>query len=332
MSNHSFRTFNHAYAGTTTWQDFFRMDQVFHGKRPPDEALLPLPEEGARGGEKGVLHPESELLAMARELYNNADLQFRQPGQRNGVMAVLGLRPAEQVVVVLATGSGKTLVFMVGAALEDARTTIVILPTVALRGDMLRRLPGSKTTNRASRLVIVSAEAACTESFLTYARRLADQQQLDRIVVDECHLTVTASKFQESMSNLAWYVRQIRTQTVWLTATLPPEMEGMFMEHNHLVRPQIIRESTNRANIRYTIDQGKRGAGGLTERAYALVSLFQKRHEDVFADGQQKIIVYCLTIELVEEVAGLLGCPSYVADSGTEEEKQAIINGAYGEC
>ncbi|PNP37123.1 hypothetical protein TGAMA5MH_10979 [Trichoderma gamsii] len=56
------------------------------------------------------------------------------------------------------------------------------------------------------------------------------------------------------MFNLAWYVRQIRTQTVWLTATLPPEMERAFMEHNHLVRPQIIQESTNRANIRYTVD------------------------------------------------------------------------------
>lgn len=371
MSNHSFRTFNHAYAGTTTltmstllhrgyrasqsWQDFFRTDQVFHGKRPPDEALSPLPDgEGARGGEKGargirrgiqggqyrkqVSHPESKLLAVARELYNDADLQFRQPGQRNGVMAVLGPRPAEQVVVVLATGSGKTLLFMVGAALEDARTTIVILPTVSLRGDMLRRvrkvgikhsvwLPGSKTTNRASRLVVVSAEAACTESFLTYARRLADQQQLDRIVVDECHLTVTASKFRESMSNLAWYVRQIRTQTVWLTATLPPEMEGTFMEHNHLVRPHIIRESTNRANIRYTVNRGKRGAGGLAERACALVSSFQERHKDIFRDGRQKIIVYCLTIELVEEVASLMGCPFYVADSGTEEEKKTIIDG-----
>ncbi|PNP44463.1 hypothetical protein TGAMA5MH_03809 [Trichoderma gamsii] len=374
MSNHSFRTFNHAYAGTTTltmstllhrgyrasqsWQDFFRTDQVFHGKRPPDEALVLPPEGETRDGEKGVRgsrrgirggqyrkqvsHPEPELLAVARELYNDADLQFRQPGRRNGVMAVLGPRPAEQVVVVLATGSGKTLLFMVGAALEDARTTIVILPTVALRGDMLRRvrkvgikhsvwLPGSKTTKRASRLVVVSAEAACIDSFLTYARRLVDQQQLDRIVVDECHLTVTASKFRESMSNLAWYVRQIRTQTVWLTATLPPEMEGMFMEHNHLVRPQIIRESTNRANIRYTVDRGKRGAGGLAERACALVSSFQERHEDVFADGRQKIIVYCLTMELVEEVASLIGCPSYVANSGTEEEKETIIDGWLGE-
>lgn len=51
--------------------------------------------------------------------------------------------------------------------------------------------------------MVVSAEAACTKSFLTYTHRLADQQQLDQIIVDEYHLTVTASKFQKSMSNLA---------------------------------------------------------------------------------------------------------------------------------
>lgn len=74
MSNYSFRTFNHVYAGTTTltistllhcgyrasqsWQDFFRMDQVFHGKRPPDEALSPLPgqKRGQRRRERSQGH------------------------------------------------------------------------------------------------------------------------------------------------------------------------------------------------------------------------------------------------------------------------------------
>jgi hypothetical protein len=42
------------------------------------------------------------------------------------------------------------------------------------------------------------------------------------------------------MSQLGWYVRQIRTQTVWLTATLPPVMQEEFIEQNKLVRPTII--------------------------------------------------------------------------------------------
>ncbi|WKT53608.1 Helicase superfamily 1/2, ATP-binding domain [Fusarium oxysporum f. sp. vasinfectum] len=315
ISNHSFRTFNFAYAGSTTltmtnslhrayrasqsWQSLFRIDSMlqetqFH-TRPVTR--------------------EDGITSVARRLYNNPDLQLRRPGQRDALLATVGLHAPEQVVVVLATGSGKTLIFMVGAALEGSATTILILPTVALSGNMLGRLdkvalkhyiwhPGSR---RSAPIVIVSAEAACTESFLEYANQLCSRQQLDRIVVDECHLTITAGSYRRSMSQLAWRVRQIRTQTIWLTATLPPVYQELFIEHNKLVRPHVIRESTNRPNIRYIM---RRDMG-----------------QAVFANGlgRDKVIIYCLTKELMAELAEMLSCPSYTADSGTAEEKQAIL-------
>jgi superfamily II DNA helicase RecQ len=141
------------------------------------------------------------------------------------------------------------MVAMVAAALNGTdQTTILILPTVALRGDMIVRLarvgirphiwvPGSA---KLGPLIIVSAEAACTEGFMTYALRLGDGQKLAQIIIDECQLTVTASSYRQSMSNLAWYVRQVRTQTIWLTATLPPVMQEHFIEHNKLVRPHVV--------------------------------------------------------------------------------------------
>ncbi|KAL6359113.1 hypothetical protein LRP88_09313 [Fusarium phalaenopsidis] len=247
------------------------------------------------------------------------------------MLATLGPRPAEQVIVVLATGSGKTLIVMVGAALEGAATTILILPTVALRGNMLVRLgkvelkhhvwsPGS---SKSAPLVIMSAEAACTESFLEYANRLADRQRLDRIVIDECHLTITANDYRWCMSQLGWYVRRVQTQTVWLTATLPPDYQELFMEHNKLVRPHIVRESTNRPNIRYIVRR-ERGLGTLCQRAARLVQTCWTR-KDLFESERDKIILYCQTKELVAELADLLGCPSYTADSGTEEERRAVI-------
>jgi superfamily II DNA helicase RecQ len=51
----------------------------------------------------------------------------------------MGPQLAEQVVLVIGTGSGKTLVVMIGAAIVDAGTTILVLLMVTLRGDMLRR-------------------------------------------------------------------------------------------------------------------------------------------------------------------------------------------------
>jgi superfamily II DNA helicase RecQ len=51
----------------------------------------------------------------------------------------MGPQPAEQVVLVIGTGSSKTLPIIISAAVVDSRTTILVLPMVALRGDMLRR-------------------------------------------------------------------------------------------------------------------------------------------------------------------------------------------------
>ena len=75
------------------------------------------------------------------------------------------------------------------------------------------------------------------------------------------------------MAQLGWYVRQIRTQTVWLTATLPPVMQEAFIEHNKLVRPRIIRESTNRPNIKYIVSF-KTGPSALIKRAANLVQVY----------------------------------------------------------
>ncbi|KAG8673877.1 hypothetical protein FPOAC1_007196 [Fusarium poae] len=274
-----------AYRASQSWRSLFRIDQVLQGKRPP--AVSDTQAQGLLGACKKVRFrarpaaKEYGIIAAARRLHNDPELQLRRPGQRDAMLATMGPRAPEQVIVVLATGSGKTLVFMVGATLAGAETTILILPTVALRG-----------SKKSAPIVVVSAEAACTEAFL-------------------------------DMSQLAWHVRQIRTQTVWLTATLPPIYQELFFEHNKLVRPHIVRESTNRPNIRYIVQQ-ERGLGNLCEQAACLAQSCWTR-TDLFKSERDRVIIYCPTKDLVAELADMLGCPSYTAESGTEEEKMAII-------
>jgi hypothetical protein len=241
QSNHSFRTFNLGYAGATAlttnallhrghrasqaWQQFFRFDQTLQGKRPrgaSDAAVLAATSSLASRVRKGCFQPvrtytEAELLATARQLYNDPALQLRSTGQREALLATLGPRPAEQVVVVAGTGAGKTLVALLSATVAHARTTLFLLPMVALRGDMLRRcqqvgirpLVWSVESRETAALVFVAVESACTEQFLDYAKGLALRQQLDRIIIDECHLTITASDYRPCMSQLGWHVRQV---------------------------------------------------------------------------------------------------------------------------
>jgi hypothetical protein len=75
---------------------------------------------------------KANLLAVARKLYNALDLQFRVPSQRNSVLAVIGPWPAEQVVLVIGTGSRKTIVIMLGATIANASITILVLLIVTL--------------------------------------------------------------------------------------------------------------------------------------------------------------------------------------------------------
>ena len=200
LSNHSFHTFNHAYAGTTTltmnsllhrsyraslsWRTFFRFDHILQGKRPrggSETLSLRMLDASKRGQvrRKGA-YSRADLEAVARRIYNVPEIKLRIPGQRDGLLAMMGPHPVEQVVLVMGTGSGKTLVFMVGASVADARTTILVLPMVVLRGELLQRcnrvgirpLIWSLGSKEWASLVIVSAEAVCTESFAFLSMRI----------------------------------------------------------------------------------------------------------------------------------------------------------------
>jgi superfamily II DNA helicase RecQ len=78
---------------------------------------------------------------------------------------------------------------------------------------------------------------------------------------------------------------------VWLTATLPPVMQDDFIEQNKLVRPRIIWESTNRANIKYIVTHHA-GSTTLVEAAAELVRAYWPLKQ-IFNHAREKIIIYC---------------------------------------
>jgi orsellinic acid/F9775 biosynthesis protein OrsD/helicase-like protein/RAD3-like DEAD/DEAH box helicase len=349
QSNHSYPTFNSTYAGSTMltmdnllhrnnrasklWRDLFKFDTLLQGKREragSDVLSIRMLDDIKRGQQrKRVGYKEADLLTVARRVHSLSDLQFRA-GQRDGLLAVLGPHRAEHVVVILGTGSGKTMLIILGVLLPDARTTILVVPLVALRNDLLGRfkIAGIKPLlwtsglRRSASLVVVSVEAACSETFLSYARGLVTQQQLDRVIIDECHLTVTASDYRDSMVQLGWYIGKIKAQSVWLTATLPPSLQSTFLQQNKLLRPRIVRASTNRANIKYRITYRDPKQNLLKCAAELVQTLWST---DLFNHSRDKIIIYCNSKTDVASLGEILGCPTYTSESGTAEEKATII-------
>jgi hypothetical protein len=100
------------------------------------------------------------------------------------------------------------MVVMLRAAIANAGITVLVLLMVALQGDMLRRfhevgirpLVWSVGCKQSASLVIMSAEAACTQGFLKYCHIQVSKQELARIIVDKGHLTITASDYRLCMA------------------------------------------------------------------------------------------------------------------------------------
>lgn len=102
-------------------------------------------------------------------------------------------------------------------------------------------------------------------------------------------------------------------------------MQEEFIEYNKLVKPRIIRESTNRLNIKYIVSFEIRSSA-LIERAANLVQIYQPKQE-IFDYSRDKIIIYYRMQEEVAQLADILKYLLYTSKSGTEEEKAAIISG-----
>jgi hypothetical protein len=352
--NHSTWTVNRAYANqqnnsfgnvwdglirrnlraSTLWKDFWDVDALLGSvsKRKRVDSDTDGPRLLKRIAQ-GIHRPRKKwsataLLKEARQLYQDTELQWKSTMQERAMVTVMSR--TEQVVVVLGTGAGKSLLFMLPCALPDAGITILILPLVSLRGDLLRRVRElaidhwiwTPHETRTAPLVFVSAEAAGTKAFRAYAYKLAAKGELERIVLDEAHFTITTSEYRAAMVDLA-LIRGVRTQFVYLTATLPPTMQAQFELQNNLVNPKIIRASTNRRNLFYLVEQVS-GPGRLLEEG-ARKAKDAWEASQLLDQAQDKIILYVRTKEEAATLAELLCCSQYTADVGTAEQKEELL-------
>ena len=118
--------------------------------------------------------PEDPLVQM-RQLYGQPEMQWKSAEQKRALTTMVIWR--EQLVAVLATGAGKSMLGMLLCTLPDAAATVLVVPLVSLRGDLLRCVvdlrmdhfewtPGER---REAALVLVSVEAASSPDLISYA-------------------------------------------------------------------------------------------------------------------------------------------------------------------
>lgn len=142
------------------------------------------------------------------------------------------------------------------------------------------------------------------------------------MVVDECHLVCTAESYRRRMQEVK-RLRMLRYQFVFLTATLPNQMVLGFSKALLLERPLIIRSVTVRQDLEYHVVPRYPTASLVRAAAGNIKAVLE---QDWFVTGgRSRAIVYTRTRLQADEMAAEMGCPTYYSDSGTTDEKAAVL-------
>jgi superfamily II DNA helicase RecQ len=285
---------------------------------------------------------EASLEIAVRKVLSlspSSPVTYKSPEQKQALDAVVqGISP---LIVVLPTGGGKTLLPLAAAVLDNMQqsdrpsVTMLVLPFCALIEDLLVRLgqAGIKAiewqpdVHRAlqqrytlASVMLVSADYVGSREFLSYAARLAQQQILRRVVVDECHTAITADLWRPKLARLK-DVQLLPCQIVLLTATLPPSQIGQLQEAL-LVRTATIVQanSTQRPRTKYIVLKCQRRR--LVERAVQQAWEMLEEATRLARETTKPVkgIVYCRSRALCEQLAAALECGAYHAgvESRTE--------------
>ena len=304
------------------WHQFLEFPSAIQGRVIDQEKER---EGAARREKKWKEFQKMNLFIRLREMVGEG-ARFRGK-QREGLRAIMG--GEAQVVVVMGTGSGKSLLYQLPAMCSPQGLTIVVVPMTALQDDQAKRCrkagleehvwvgegrPGLGT----AQVVIVIPESAVTKAFGRFIEDQYHNGRLERIVIDECHVVLdSVNGWREKMFELKEMASK-GCQMVWMTATLPPKNEIEWMAAMGVNEEEAvwIREPTTRKNIEYRVKEY------LKEEENEEVKQLVEEKLRQYRDGV--IIVYG-NIQQCKDLAEVLQCPKYYREVGSRKEKKRLL-------
>jgi ATP-dependent DNA helicase RecQ len=204
--------------------------------------------------------------------------------------ALQSLIKAHDTLVVMPTGSGKSLCYQIPAELMPG-LTVVVSPLIALMKDQVDRLqqtgfPGARALHsnlgpaekdailqelrkKTLKLIYVTPERFRNAAFMA-----AIQDQVTLFVVDEAHcISQWGHDFRPEYSRLSEVRKELKNPlTLALTATAPPQVREDIVEALQMTNPAILVDGIARPNLylgaydRYGLDEKTQAAVGLRYR------------------------------------------------------------------
>ncbi|EPY49161.1 hypothetical protein SPOG_04987 [Schizosaccharomyces cryophilus OY26] len=247
------------------------------------------------------------------------------------------------LISVLATGSGKSLSFLLPAFIEKKKRTglitVVLVPLISLRQDMARRANEARTlvcsndwkvykrtppdSSNLPDMFILSYDSALTNEALCFFESLAANGRLARIVIDEAHSLLTDGSWRHVLWK-ASRLSGIAAPIILLSATFPRELEVRASE-TFCTHFQVIKTLTARKNIHYLLKQ--------LDKEHFLSDLRDLMIRARVFEGNGRAIIFCRTKKNVEELRVKINSSerietcavSYTGDMA-EEERNIYFN------
>lgn len=297
---------------SSEWHAFLELPSAMEKKPGQGTVAAEVRKEGL--AEERRRWRKLRLLDLDRELKRllGPTAEFRSV-QRPALEAIT--QHESYVVAVIGTGAGKSVLFMLPAMVSSG-LTIVVVPLVALWYDMKERCTklgitcakwDSQRLYVRVQIMFVTPESAVGEAFWRYMRHEHEMGWLDRVVVDECHTPLDSVKgFRSRLLGLGNLVR-LGVQMVYLTTTLRPKEEPLFIELMGLPdKSQCgwFQGRTTRKNVRYLVHEYDR-----EDEEQAIVALVERLKARYPLPGQ--VVVYCGTVERTVRMAEVLGAVSF---------------------
>jgi len=276
------------------------------------------------------------LLRGLRKFQNDKKAKFKSPEQGKALQLVIDGK--KDVLAILPTGGGKSLLFFLPTMMEPGMTTVVIVPLIAVTNDLRNRCvkakiscanwdPDDRSRERCD-LLFVAVEQAVKPAFLNHLQIIHGMGILKRIVMDEAHVSLTHRDFRPDMEKLVIVMRTVPVPVLLLTATMPPSMEQDLRIALACSVWDVIRAETTRPEIGYEIVEVNEEEDNLdVEMAFRIKKEMREwsRDRNGVLNGNERGIVYCLQKEWAEDLCKFLNkemeddiCDIYHADLSKE--------------
>jgi hypothetical protein len=201
------------------------------------------------------------LLALQKAL-GRPEAMWKTDGQREAIKAVL--EREHDVVAILPTNAGKSMVAIVPPLVERALVTVLILPLRILLMDFERKLRSmgvpfftydsdtSFIQLGKANLVLISADRVQWDRWQQAIAILHEHRPVARLVIDEAHIPLLSQNYRHALKNMSDIRCGIPIQIVLLTASGHAELLDAMRTYYAIEEDAVlIREPSNRPELRY---------------------------------------------------------------------------------